>query len=292
MTALGGMKSNYSASLRGDGRDTGMMAAAGAPNSETMVAALGKASVIAGGTFIFIAAFLEVVAIFGPWWTDAHSHNVGPHIVVAEVRASLWNVRIESPQSLFGGGSVSWETYCGPDYVNDASWCDKIRAVRATTILAAALCIWALVPLGLQVFLKLKWSGEASVALMFLSMISAVCAFSTSLFYPVATDPSVDTPGFAFIMMCMGALFSCIGICMSSYGMFHNVESSASFQKLDSCDAKKVAVKKDVSAIVPPATAYGSEGSCPGSPTYASQDSQNNMGSGENNDGQYVSERV
>lgn len=88
-----------------------------------------------------------------------------------------------------------------------------------------------------------------AVVCAFLSLVCVVCSFSVSLFYPTSSSPSVDTPGFAFIVVCLAALLTVIAVLLACYGVsldsvsgFKNQASNERNWKLEKASSDDVSV--------------------------------------------------
>jgi len=207
--------------------------------------ASGKACIIAAGVLILLGVVMEFVAIFGPWWTDTHTHSIGEGSakLVAEIDVTLWKVHVISKHGKFEDVVLDWAEYCGENYVNDESWCHKIRAVRATTILAVIFGFFSVILLARAWAANKRGLGTCAVLFNFVGMICAICSFSVSIFYPTSTRPSVDFPGFAFVLVCVSALFSLIATLLASYGLWYS--SNLGFKTMESSGRESNGLDKE-----------------------------------------------
>jgi len=192
------------------------------PNAKSLGVTFGKACVIAAGSLVLISTVMNFIAIFAPWWTESHVHLLKDETVETNIVATLWNVELSFAKGQFETLTVSWEEYCSEKYVNEESWCHKIRSVRATMMLTIVMGAFAHGFFGVSAFKERQGFGTTAIVSAFLSMVSSVSAFSVSLFYATESAPTVDTPGFGFIIVCLASLMTLWSVLLACYGLWYS----------------------------------------------------------------------
>jgi len=149
---------------------------------------------------MLVVTVFNILAIIMPWWHDSSSKDYDVHM-------TLWGIEVTGSQTM----SLSWDDYCTPQFENKPE-CDrhKINAVRATISLGAFFAFLATISLALASLCAHSFWSKEGFGFALLSLCSTVTAGGLALWYPNQTK--LDTPGVAFIFVCVSAQVSLLGL--------------------------------------------------------------------------------